>query len=161
MPIDMGVPAGREDLTGERIASLVKDEGVKFLQLQFSDLPGTPKIITVDVGQIDSVLSSGVWFDGSSVVGYGTIAESDMLLRPDISTFAVIPWSPADRRAARLICNAHTIDGKPLDADPRNILKKAVDKAANLGLNLQAAGEFEFYLLKRDALPHLEPHDHK
>lgn len=149
------------DTTAETVLSHLKRDDIKFVHLTFSDLIGQPKIVTVDVNRMEDIFRSGLWFDGSSIEGFGRIAESDMLLRPDFNTYAVIPWTSTERRAARLICYAYTTNGEPLAADPRHILKNECDKAAALGLTLKIGAEIEFYLMERAKMPQLEPHDHK
>jgi glutamine synthetase len=143
------------------IVQRVRDQKIGFLHMQFTDLVGGLKTVIINASRISDVLESGLWFDSSSVEGFGRIAESDALLRPDIDTFSVIPWTSGEHKAARLICNAYTINGEPLVADPRNILKQVCEEALTQGYTFRVGAEFEFYLLERSKLPLLEPHDHK
>lgn len=144
-----------------QIRKIIKQEGISFLYLQFSDLLGRVKNVVVHVNKLEEVLENGVWFDGSSVEGFARVAESDMLLRPDLNTFAVIPWSRENRRAARFICDIYRPTGRRLKADPRFILQKIVERAKKMGFSYQVGAEFEFYLFEREALPDLKPHDDK
>jgi len=144
-----------------QIRKIVEKENIAFIYLQFSDLLGKVKNIVVYADKLDSVLEDGVWFDGSSVEGFARIAESDMLLRPDPSTFAVLPWSSSERKAARLICNLYRPSGRRLAADPRFILQKMLTQAKEMGFSYQTGAEFEFYLFDRESLPELKPHDYK
>jgi len=83
----------------------VEADGVKYVALQFTDVTGSVKSLDLPVHQLGSVLDNGIWFDGSSVEGFTRIQESDMHLRPDIDTYAVLPWSPDEYRRARLFCD--------------------------------------------------------
>ena len=119
----------------ERIDELIKRNDIRFIRLQFSDIVGVSKQITIPVEHWDDAVTHGVWFDGSSVEGFARIAESDMYLLPDLSTFVVIPWE-MDLSTARVICDAHTPDGSPFEGDPRYVLKRQLERAAQLGLGL-------------------------
>ncbi|HEX4579288.1 MAG TPA: glutamine synthetase family protein [Candidatus Dormibacteraeota bacterium] len=134
--------AGARDLT-----SRLADAGVRNVHLQFSDVLGTVKTVTIPASGLDAALEHGVWFDGSSVEGFTRTAESDMYLAPDPATLQVIPW--AAEPTARLICWARTPDGEPYSGDPRGALQRAVDRAANLGYDYRVGPEIEFFLLER------------
>ena len=139
----------------------MESEKITFIYLQFSDLLGQPKNVVIDAEKLDDVLDAGLWFDGSSVEGFGRLAESDMLLKPDLDTFTIIPWSSSERKAGRLICQAFKPSGQPLPADPRQILQKTLTKAQEKGFFYFVGAEFEFYLFEREGLPQLQPHDDK
>jgi glutamine synthetase len=145
----------------ERIDELVKRNDIRFIRLQFSDIVGVSKQITIPVEHWDDAISHGVWFDGSSIEGFARIAESDMYLQPDLDTFAIIPWE-MDLSTARVICDVHTPDGLPYEGDPRYVLKRQLERAAQLGLDYYVGPELEFFLFKPhangDLLP-LQPHD--
>ena len=112
---------------------------VKFIHLQFTDIVGVVKGITIPSHELETALESGVWFDGSSIQGFARIAESDMYLMPDPETFRVIPWEGKEGAAtARMICDVYTPSGDPFPGDPRGILKKAVKKAAKKTLKKKA-----------------------
>ncbi len=145
----------------DQVKEISAKEKIEFVYLQFSDLLGQVKNVVVEINKFWDGLDSGFWFDGSSVEGFARISESDMCLKPDLSTFAVIPWSEQERRSARVICNIFSPDGKAVDTDPRNILQKTVRKAKKLGYDYKSAAEFEFYLFERELLPELVPHDRK
>jgi glutamine synthetase len=145
----------------ERIDEIIKRNDIRFIRLQFSDIVGISKQITIPIEHWDDAISHGVWFDGSSVEGFARIAESDMYLMPDLDTFRVIPWE-MDLSTARVICDAHTPDGAPFEGDPRHVLKRQLERAAKLGLNYQVGPELEFFLFKihpNGGLLPLEPHD--
>lgn len=143
------------------MAKLIEKSNIRFIYLQFTDLLGTIKNVVIGKDRFRDAIETGVWFDGSSVEGFARIAESDMHLRPDLTTFSVLPWSPPERKAARMICDIYTANGKRLEADPRGILQKALRQAKLLGLTYKTAAEFEFYLFERERLPTLSPHDYK
>jgi glutamine synthetase len=134
---------------GGDIAARVAESGVRQVHLQFSDVLGTVKTVTIPAAGIDAALEHGVWFDGSSVEGFTRTAESDMYLVPDPGTLQVLPW--AAEPSARLICWARTPDGEPYSGDPRGALQRAVDHAASLGYDYRVGPEIEFFLLERDA----------
>lgn len=147
------------EITNEEILEQVKKDNVKFIQLQFTDILGIVKSVTIPARHLADSLQYGTWFDGSSVEGFARIAESDMFLKPDASTYAVIPWlNSEDGNTARLICDVYKPDGKPFEGDPRFILKKAIAEAKAMGFDYNTGPELEFFLFKREdglkALPH-------
>jgi glutamine synthetase len=137
-----------------------KADGVCFISLQFSDILGTIKSVTIPVGQLAGALESGVWFDGSSIEGFARIYESDMVLIPDPSTYCVLPWSDPERRRARLLCDIHGPDGGPSPSDPRSALKRVLAQAGERGWVCNMGPELEFFLFKRNERPHLHPVPH-
>src|SRR5210317_1683964 len=131
------------------ILEQVKKDNVKFVQLQFTDLLGIVKSITIPVEHLPGSLEDGTWFDGSSIEGFTRIHESDMFLRPDVNTYAVIPWLKRESgNTARFICDVCTPDGEPFEGDPRYILKKALAEAEAMGYNFNTGPELEFFLFK-------------
>src|SRR3989338_4545925 len=140
----------------------MKKDNIKFVKLQFSDLFGTLKSVTIPVEKVEESLSKGTWFDGSSIEGFTRIFESDMYLKPDPSTYAVLPWRPQTDAVCRLICDVYTPDGEPFAGDPRFILKTVLAEAKGMGFNYNVGPELEFFLLKTDenGRPLVEPHDH-
>lgn len=121
---------------------------IKFIDLQFTDVVGVVKNVTIPAHELSAALDDGIWFDGSSIEGFARIAESDMHLRPDPATFAVIPWLSGEEATARLICDVYTPDGQPFPGDPRSILRRVINDAAELGFNYNTGPELEFFLLK-------------
>ncbi len=142
-----------------QVRKFIEQEKVSFILLQFSDFLGQPKNVVVDVDRLDDVLENGLWFDGSSIEGFARIAESDMLLKPDLNTVAILPWTEEDRKILRIICNVFKPSGRKLWADPRQILQKVLTEAEKMGFEYYVGAEFEFYLFERVALPSLKPHD--
>ena len=148
----------KEEAIKEVLEKAKKDK-VKFVNLQFTDILGTVKTVTIPVRLVEDSLRKGTWFDGSSVQGFTRIHESDMYLMPDPSTYAVIPWHEGELKSARLICDVYTADGKPFEGDPRYILKKVLKEAADMGFKFCTGPEPEFFLFKKDngeikPLPH-------
>ncbi|MFH0875489.1 MAG: type I glutamate--ammonia ligase [archaeon] len=129
----------------------IKKDNIKFISLQFSDIMGRVKNVTIPAEEAERAFTQGIWFDGSSVEGYMRIHESDMYLKPDESTYAVIPWLTRDEiKTARFICDVYTPEGKPFENDPRYILKKALKTAENMGYKYNVGAEPEFFLFKKE-----------
>ncbi|MGB9634579.1 MAG: glutamine synthetase family protein, partial [Chloroflexaceae bacterium] len=140
-----------------------EEQRVAFVNLQFTDILGMVKNVTIPIHELPDALDHGVWFDGSSIEGFARIVESDMYLVPDLSTYALVPWDQHEGLAtARLICNIYTPDGKPFAGDPRHVLAAVTRQAGEMGFAFNVAPEIEFFLFKTDAegrtLP--LPHDH-
>lgn len=140
-----------------------KKNQVKFVNLQFTDLAGIIKAVTIPVDKLEDAIDQNAWFDGSSIEGFTRIYESDMFLKPDLSTFAIIPWSErSGYKTARIICDVHNADGTPFEGDPRYILKRQLEKLKKFGFDNYFTGpELEFFLFKREAdgSIHELPHD--
>ncbi len=146
----------------EQILDLVKEQKVEFLNLQFTDIVGIIKNVTIPVNQLEDALDHGVWFDGSSIEGFARIAESDMYLQLDLDTYALIPWeSEGDTITARFICDVYTPNGDPFLGDPRRALKNVLQEARDMGYIFNTGPELEFFLFKPgpDGQPHPTPHD--
>ena len=137
----------------------VKKDGVKFISYQFSDVTGKVKSVDAPVERLAEALEDGVWFDGSSVEGFTRIQESDMHLRLDTDSYAVLPWTPADHRRARFFCDIFTPEGEPFDGDPRGLLKKWVKKLDEKGWTYNVGPEPEFFLFLQNDHIHPVPHD--
>lgn len=135
---------------------------VKFVNMQFCDLAGFVKSVTIPVSKLEGAIEDNVWFDGSSIEGFTRIYESDMYLKPDLSTFAIVPWEgDEESRVARIICDIYTPDRKPFEGDPRYILRKQVERAEKMGYTYYVGPELEFFLLELDeeGKAILKPHD--
>ncbi len=148
--------------TKEDILKQARDNNVKFIRLQFTDLLGTIKNVEIPVNQLEKALDNKMMFDGSSIEGYVRIEESDMYLYPDLNTWVIFPWVTTDR-VARLICDVYLPDGQPFPGDPRNILKRNLKIAEEMGFTAMNVGpEPEFFLFKTDerGAPTLELNDH-
>ncbi len=139
----------------------VREDNVKFISLQFTDVTGAVKSVDMPVSRLEVALEEGVWFDGSSVEGFARIQESDMRLVLDPSTYAILPWSPPERRRARVFCDIYTPDGKPFEGDPRGTLKRFLEKLRARGWTYNVGPEPEFFLFKgsNGGGIHPVPHD--
>jgi glutamine synthetase len=137
-------------LTKEDVRSMVREYGVKFIRLQFTDIFGVLKNVSITVEQLDKALDNELMFDGSSIEGFVRIEESDMYLHPDPSTFVVFPWKPRDGAVARLICDIYNADGTPFIGDPRHVLRRALAEAAEMGYSMNVGPEAEFFLFHVD-----------
>ena len=162
----------------EHILATVEAEGVSFVNLEFTDVVGMAKCVTIPVEQLPDCLLHGKWFDGSAIEGFARVAESDMYLFPDLDTFAILPgkirpheFTPSSfseqndqfleaGAVARIICDVRTPNGERFDGDPRATLLQALDLASSMGFNFLVAPELEFFLLHlEDKTPMPLPHD--
>jgi len=142
------MPAPRVPPPASDLLALVEARGVRFIDLQFTDVVGVVKNVTLPQEELASTLNHGIWFDGSCIEGFARVAESDMYLVPDTSTFAILPWVSGREATARLICNVYTPDGQPFLGDPRSVLAKVMAEAEDMGFIYNAGPELEFFLLK-------------
>lgn len=153
-----------ENATRERLAkkllAQVEVDNIKFIKLQFTDVTGIIKSVTIPASKFEDAINDNVWFDGSSIEGFTRIFESDMYLKLDLNTFAVIPWSrDKGLTTARVICDVYKPDGTPFEGDPRYILRKQLKRAEKMGFTYYTGPELEFFLFKKvdgeiKSLPH-------
>ncbi len=136
--------------TSDDVRTAVKDYGVKFVRLQFTDIFGVLKNVSITVEQLEKALNNELMFDGSSIEGFVRIEESDMYLHPDPSTFVVFPWKPRDGAVARLICDIYNSDDTPFIGDPRYVLRRAIAEAEEMGYMMNVGPEAEFFLFHVD-----------
>jgi len=137
--------------TKEAILSAIEQHHIQFIDLWFTDIFGVVKSVTLPAGEADDVLERGTHFDGSSLDGFARVAESDMLLMPDLSTFVILPWTDGDEKTARLICSVYTPQGTPFIGDPRYVLMRALQTAKEMGYGFKIGVEMEFFLFKLGA----------
>ena len=139
-----------------------RERGIRFVQLQFTDILGVVKAVTIPIGRLEDAVQHGTWFDGSSVEGFTRIAESDQYLAPDMTTFNEIPWQPGSgpRGTARVICDVFTPRGEPFAGDPRYVLRRQVERARQLGYVVNTGPELEFFLLRRGEDGSIKPLPH-
>ncbi len=128
-----------------------KEDRIKFISLQFTDILGTIKSVTIPADQLEGALENNVWFDGSSVQGFARIYESDRVLVLDPDTYRVLPWSIPERRRARILCDIYEADGTPSPSDARGLLKRMLAEARQRGIVYNTGPELEFFLFKRDS----------
>ena len=126
----------------------IEERGVKFVRLWFTDVAGTLKMVAVAPAEVEGAFAEGLGFDGSAIEGLSRSYEADMLAQPDPSTFQILPWRGDVDPTARMFCDILTPDGQPAAADPRNVLRRALAKASDLGFSFYIHPEIEFYLLK-------------
>ncbi|MDD3337999.1 MAG: type I glutamate--ammonia ligase [Lachnospiraceae bacterium] len=136
--------------TREDILQIVEDEDVEFIRLQFTDMFGMMKNMAITSSQLEKALSNNCMFDGSAIEGFVRMEESDMYLYPDLDSFEIFPWRPQDGKVARLICDVYKADRQPFEGDPRYILKKVLQEAADMGYQFDVGPECEFFLFHTD-----------
>ncbi len=147
-------------MTQNDLLARVREDNIKFISLQFTDVTGAVKSVDMPVNRLEVALDEGVWFDGSSVEGFARIQESDMRLVIDPDTYAVLPWTPEERRRARVFCDIYMPDGRPFEGDPRGTLKRMLAKIAERGWVYNVGPEPEFFLFRRNGeRTHPVPHD--
>ncbi len=131
--------------SAEYVLQTAREHDVKFIRLWFTDILGSLKSMAITIEGLAEALEEGVGFDGSSIEGFARIDESDMIAMPDSSTFAILPWRPSENRVARLFCDVLTTDGQPFEGDPRNILRRNVKRASDLGYTFYVGPELEYF----------------
>lgn len=136
--------------TKEEVLRLAEEQKVKFILLQFTDILGVMKNVSIPVEQLPKALDGQILFDGSSVHGFVRIEESDMLLKPDPSTYVALPWLGDREMTARLICDIYTPDGEPFAGCPRLTLKRVLSEASAMGYTVNMGPEAEFFLFELD-----------
>ncbi len=149
-------------LTKEDVMNLVAKNDVHFIRLQFTDILGIPKNVSITTKQLEKALNNELMFDGSSIEGFVRIEESDMYLHPDPNSFVIYPWqAPENGAVARLVCDIYNSDGTPFAGDPRYVLRRALQEAADIGYTFNVGPEAEFFLFHTaaDGSPTLETHD--
>ncbi|AEH60214.1 glutamine synthetase, type I [Methanosalsum zhilinae DSM 4017] len=145
--------------TKEKVLNSIETNNVKFIRLQFTDIQGVVKDVEIPVTQIQKALDVGISFDGSSIEGFVRIDESDMILKPDPDSFAILPWNEKDV-VARMICDVYMPDGQPFWGDPRHVLKTMINKAKDMGYEFNVGPELEFFLFEKDnGSATTRPHD--
>jgi len=138
-----------EEDSREKVCRETQEKGIRFVQLWFSDLLGNLKSVEIPTAELREALDEGIGFDGSSIHGFARIDESDMIVKPDPDTFAILPWG----NVARLICDVVEPDGSPYDGDPRWALKRALTRADKEGFTMDVGPEVEYFYLRSDSSP--------
>lgn len=137
-------------MTKEDVLKKAEELNVKFVRLQFVDILGIIKNVAITIDQLEAALDGEIMFDGSSIEGFTRIHESDMYLKPDFNTFAIFPWHKEEGAIARLMCDVYTPEGEPFMGCPRNTLKKVIKEAEEMGYEMHAGPEPEFFLFEKD-----------
>lgn len=131
----------------------IKQHGVKFVRLWFTDIHGMLKGFALPIEELDNAFEEGMGFDGSSIHGFARIDESDMIARPDPTTFALLPWRPTEKGVARMFCDIYEPSGTPYKGDPRYVLKRNLERASQKGFTFYLGPELEFFLFKDSKSP--------
>ncbi|WP_026459369.1 glutamine synthetase family protein [Schaalia vaccimaxillae] len=148
------------DSQQEKVLREVAQRDIRFIRLWFTDVAGVLKSVAIDPGELEDAFIEGIGFDGSSIEGLTRVHESDMLLRPDATTFQLLPWRASNEMVARMFCDVLTPDGRHAPSDPRGALERVVERAKTMGFNVMVHPEIEFYLLKKPVtIDHMVPVD--
>jgi glutamine synthetase len=137
----------------EFVIQTVKEQGVKFIRLWFTDILGNLKGFAISPAQLEEALETGIGFDGSAIEGFARTDESDMVAVPDPSTFAILPWRPKESGVARIFADIKTPEQEYFDGDPRQVLKRNLNAAAELGYTFYVGPELEYFYFKNSDDP--------
>jgi len=132
----------------EFVLRTIEERNIRFIRLWFSDVLGTLKSVAIAPAELENAFDEGIGFDGSAIEGFARHTESDMLAKPDPATFSILPWRTEAPGAARMFCDIIMPDGSPSHSDPRNVLRRTLDKAAKMGYTCYTHPEIEFFLFK-------------
>jgi len=136
------------DKQQEFVLRTIEERNIRFVRLWFTDVLGFLKSVAIAPAELENAFDEGIGFDGSAIEGFARVTESDMLAKPDPTTFSVLPWRTEAPGAARMFCDITMPDGTPSPADPRNVLRRILDKAAGMGYTCYTHPEIEFFLFK-------------
>jgi glutamine synthetase len=131
----------------EYVLRTIEERGIRFIRLWFTDVLGFLKSFTITSQELEGAFAEGMGFDGSSIEGFSRIQESDMVAFPDPATFQIIPWK-MEVPVARMFCDVWTPDGMPFDGDPRGVLKRQLQRAADLGFTFYVGPELEYFYFR-------------
>src|ERR671931_2592439 len=118
-----------QPLTADDVKAVVDEHQIRFIRFWFTDILGQLKSFSINAEELDDAFEGGMGFDGSSSTGFNAIEESDMIAMPDPSTFAILPWRPAESGVARMFCDIVTPGRQPYEGDPRHVLRRALERA--------------------------------
>ncbi|HWE57091.1 MAG TPA: type I glutamate--ammonia ligase [Acidimicrobiales bacterium] len=127
----------------------VEERGVRFIQLWFTDVLGTPKSFQITPAELENALEEGMTFDGSTIDGFSRVQESDVLAMPDAKTFQLLPYLTDGHPRARVVCDVVNLDGAPFEGDPRHVLRRALERARSHGFSFFVAPELEYFYFDR------------
>ena len=144
-------------VTREQVKKLIRENDVKFVKLWFTDILGFLKSFSIPIEELDKAMDEGIGFDGSSIRGFTRIDESDMVAIADPTTFTILPWRPREKAVARMFCDIITPDGVPYEGDPRQVLRRNLKKAEEMGFTMFVGPEAEFFYFRSPQDP--EPLD--
>ncbi|NQD42740.1 glutamine synthetase family protein, partial [Glutamicibacter halophytocola] len=140
------------DRQQEFVLRTIEERDVRFVRMWFTDVVGSLKSVALAPAEVEDAFEEGLGFDGSSIDGLSRISESDMLLQPDPSTFQILPWRGEVEPTSRMFCDILTPEGQPSSADPRQVLKRQLGEASDMGFTCYTHPEIEFYLLESSEL---------
>jgi glutamine synthetase len=132
----------------EFVLRTIEERDIRFIRLWFTDILGTLKSVAIAPAELENAFDEGIGFDGSAIEGFARELESDMLAKPDPATFTILPWRAEAQGAARMFCDITLPSGQPSPADPRNVLRRILEKAAGMGYTCYTHPEIEFFLFK-------------
>jgi len=149
-PQEFGQDPLRPDSTRQEdfVLRTLEERGIRFVRLWFADVLGYLKSVAIAPAELENAFAEGIGFDGSAIEGFARVTEADMLAKPDASTFTVLPWRTTAPGAAKMFCDITMPDGTPSPSDPRHVLKRTLQKAADMGFTCYTHPEIEFYLFK-------------
>ncbi len=133
------------DRQKEYVLRTVEERGVRFVRLWFTDVLGQLKSFAISPAELEGAFDDGMQFDGSAIDGFSRIQESDVLARPDATTFEILPWGAKNETSARMFCDIHHLDGTPFHGDPRQVLRRQLDAAHDMGYTFFVAPDIEFF----------------
>jgi glutamine synthetase len=128
----------------------VEERGVRYVQLWFTDVLGTPKAFSISPVELENALAEGMTFDGSAIDGFSRVQESDVLAKPDPKTFQILPFQTDDAPVARVVCDIINLDGSPFQGDPRAVLRRSLERAREKGFSFYSAPEIEYFYFAGD-----------
>ncbi len=138
------------DKQTEYVLSTVEERGIRFIRLWFTDVLGSLKSFAITPAELETAFDEGMQFDGSAIDGFSRVQEADMLAHPDPTTFQILPWQDDDAGVARMFCDLTTPDGEPFEGDPRSVLKRNLERAADLGYTFFIGPEVEYFYFEDD-----------
>src|SRR5881398_3001622 len=132
--------------TADDVTAIVAEREIRFIRFWFTDILGQLKSFSINAAELDDAFEAGMGFDGSSITGFNAIEQSDMIAMPDPSTFAVLPWRPEAQGVGRMFCDVITTERTPYEGDPRHVLRRALQLAADMGFDAFNVGpELEYF----------------
>ena len=148
--VGMDTSPNRDDISKQEefVLRTLEERSIRFVRLWFTDVLGFLKSVAIAPAELENAFEEGIGFDGSAIEGYARISESDMLAKPDAATFSVLPWRTESPGAARMICDIHLPDGTASPSDPRNVLRRVLQEASEMGYTCYTHPEIEFFLFK-------------
>jgi glutamine synthetase len=145
------MPTHEQPKSADDVKAIVDDHDIRFIRFWFTDILGQLKSFSINKEELDDAFEGGMGFDGSSITGFNAIEESDMIAMPDASTFKILPWRPEERGVGRVFCDIVTPDRQPYEGDPRHVLRRALERAKEMGFDAFNVGpELEFFLFADD-----------